>query len=72
MRTKEYLEARKEIINCIVLSPICLFVPLIIIFTEWLPGNGRYTMAEPVNIEWYDDGDSSAPDYKSGIMIPVK
>ena len=37
MRTKEYLEARKEIINCIVLSPICLFVPLIIIFTEWLP-----------------------------------
>lgn len=34
MRTKEYLEARKEIINCIVLSPICLFVPLIIIFTE--------------------------------------
>ena len=42
------------------------------IFTEWLPGNGRYTMAEPVNIEWYDDGDSSAPDYKSGIMIPVK
>ena len=37
MRTKEYLEARTEIINCIVLSPICLFVPLIIIFTEWLP-----------------------------------
>lgn len=37
MRTKEYLEARKEIINCIVMSPICLFVPLIIIFTEWLP-----------------------------------
>ena len=37
MRTKEYMEARKEFINCIVLSPICLFVPLIIAFTEWLP-----------------------------------
>ena len=37
MRTKEYIEARKEFINCIVLSPICLFVPLIIAFTEWLP-----------------------------------
>lgn len=37
MRTKEYMEARKEFINCIVLSPICLFVSLIIAFTEWLP-----------------------------------
>ena len=37
MHTKEYMEARKEFINCIVLSPICIFVSLIIAFTEWLP-----------------------------------
>ena len=32
MHTQAYIEARKEFINCIVLSPIC-----IIAFTEWLP-----------------------------------
>lgn len=37
MHTKEYIEARKEFINCIVLSPICIFISLIIAFTEWLP-----------------------------------
>lgn len=37
MHSKEYLEARKEFINCIVMSPICLFVSLPIAFTEWLP-----------------------------------
>ena len=37
MHTKAYLEARKEFVNCIVLSPICIFVSLIIAFTEWLP-----------------------------------
>lgn len=28
MHTKAYIEARKEFINCIVLSPICIFVSL--------------------------------------------
>ncbi len=37
MHTQTYIEARKEFINCIVLSPICIFVSLIIAFTEWLP-----------------------------------
>ena len=37
MHTQAYIEARKEFINCIVLSPICIFVSLIIAFTEWLP-----------------------------------
>ena len=37
MHTKAYCEARKEFINCIVLSPICIGVSLIIAFTEWLP-----------------------------------
>ena len=33
MHTQAYIAARKEFINCIVLSPICIFVSLI----EWLP-----------------------------------
>ena len=37
MHTKAYCEARKEFINCIVLSPICIGASLIIAFTEWLP-----------------------------------
>lgn len=37
MHSQEYLDARKEFINCIVLSPICLFVPLVLAFTEWYP-----------------------------------
>ena len=37
MHTKAYCEARKEFINCIVLSPICIGVSLIIAFTAWLP-----------------------------------
>ena len=37
MHTQAYIEARKEFINCIVLSPICILVSLIIAFTEWLP-----------------------------------
>ena len=37
MHTQAYIKARKEFINCIVLSPICIFVSLIIAFTEWLP-----------------------------------
>ena len=37
MLTQAYIEARKELINCIGLSPICIFVSLIIAFTEWLP-----------------------------------
>lgn len=37
MHSKEYLEARKEFINCIVMSPICLFISIPIAFTQWLP-----------------------------------
>lgn len=37
MHSKEYLEARKEFINCIVLSPIGIGVPLILAFKEWFP-----------------------------------
>ena len=37
MHSKEYLEAKKEFINCIVMAPIGLFVPLINTFREWKP-----------------------------------
>lgn len=37
MHSKEYCEARKEFINCIIMSPIGLGVPLILAFSEWLP-----------------------------------
>ena len=37
MHSEAYRKARKEFINCIVLSPIGLFIPLFLAFTEWLP-----------------------------------
>lgn len=37
MHSKEYIEARKDFINCIVMSPIGFFVPLVLAFTEWRP-----------------------------------
>ena len=37
MHSQRYLEAKKEFVNCLVLSPIGLFVPLFIAFGEWLP-----------------------------------
>jgi len=35
--SEEYVEARKEFINCLVMSPIGLGVPLILAFREWWP-----------------------------------
>ncbi len=37
MHSQAYLDARREFINCIVMSPIGLFVPLILAFKEWYP-----------------------------------
>ena len=37
MHTKEYREAKHEFINCILMSPICFFIPLVLAFKEWLP-----------------------------------
>ena len=42
------------------------------IFREWLPGNPDYECAGVANVEWYGMGDTSSPDYKSAIWIPVK
>lgn len=37
MPTKEYLEARKEFINCLCMSILGVGVPIVIALTEWLP-----------------------------------
>lgn len=37
MHSAVYLQARKEFVNCVVMSPICFFISLIIAFTEWMP-----------------------------------
>lgn len=37
MYSKEYLEARKEFINCLLMSVIGLGVPVYIAFKEWWP-----------------------------------
>lgn len=41
------------------------------IFTEWLPNNQEYDLAEGLNIEMYTMGDMSGDDYVSEIWIPV-
>ena len=37
MPSKEYLEARKEFINCLCMSIFGIGVPIVIALTEWLP-----------------------------------
>ncbi|MDD3212849.1 MAG: AraC family transcriptional regulator [Eubacteriales bacterium] len=42
------------------------------IFTEWLPNNSDFDLAEGVNIEYYTEGDMQAKDYESEIWLPVR
>lgn len=42
------------------------------IYSEWLPTNGTYEVAQYVEIEMYSDGDASSKDYYSEVWIPVK
>ena len=42
------------------------------IFQEWLPGNPEYELCGNATVEWYDNGDNHAPDYRSAIWIPVR
>ena len=41
------------------------------IFTEWLPNNTEYELAEGINIEMYTEGDLHADDYVSEIWLPI-
>lgn len=42
------------------------------IFTEWLPNNPEYDLADGTNIEMYTEGDNTKDDYVSEIWLPVK
>ena len=42
------------------------------IFTEWLPNNSEYEMADGINIEMYTEGDLHSPDYVSEIWLPIR
>ncbi|MCR5725451.1 MAG: AraC family transcriptional regulator [Treponema sp.] len=42
------------------------------IYKEWLPGNPDWELSGNASVEWYGEGDMSAPDYHSAIWIPVK
>jgi len=42
------------------------------IYSEWLPTNGTYEVAQYVEIEMYSDGDTTSKDYYSEVWIPVK
>lgn len=42
------------------------------IFQEWLPGNTEYCTAMDCTVEWYSEDDSSSPDCRSAIWLPVK
>ncbi|MDD4311254.1 MAG: AraC family transcriptional regulator [Eubacteriales bacterium] len=42
------------------------------IYSEWLPTNGTYEVAQYVEIEMYSDGDTTAKDYYSEVWIPIK
>ena len=42
------------------------------IYSEWLPTNGVYEVAQYIEIEMYSEGDPSKPDYYSEIWIPIR
>jgi len=42
------------------------------IYSEWLPTNGTYEVAQYVEIEMYTEGDTTSNDYYSEVWIPVK
>ncbi len=42
------------------------------IYSEWLPTNGVYEVAQYMEIEMYSDGNPASPDYYSEVWIPIK
>lgn len=42
------------------------------IYSEWLPTNGTYEVAQYMEIEMYTEGDITSKDYYSEVWIPVK
>jgi len=42
------------------------------IYSEWLPTNGVYEVAQYMEIEMYSEGDTASPDYVSEVWIPIR
>ena len=42
------------------------------IWSEWLPNNKEFELADTINIEMYTEGDTQSDDYESGIWLPIK
>lgn len=57
---------------CVGSMPVALQELNTKIFSEWLPNNKEYEIADGINIEMYTKGDIKSLDYKSEIWIPVK
>ena len=70
----EFPQSDWAVFNCIGPLPEALQSVNTRIFQEWLPGNPEYEICGNANIEWYDptNKDTSDPDYRSAIWIPVK
>ena len=74
MVVHEFPQSDWAVFNCIGPLPEALQSVNTRIFQEWLPGNPEYEICGNANIEWYDPAnkDTSDPDYRSAIWIPVK
>jgi len=42
------------------------------IYSEWLPTNGVYEVAQYMEIEMYSDENTASPDYYSEVWIPIR
>ena len=42
------------------------------VYSEWLPTNGIYEVAQYIEIEMYSDGDTTSPNYYSEVWIPIR
>lgn len=42
------------------------------IYSEWLPTNGVYEVAQYMEIEMYSAGDTASPEYYSEVWIPIR
>ena len=42
------------------------------IYSEWLPTNGVYEVAQYMEIEMYSEGNPASPDYYSEVWVPIR
>ena len=42
------------------------------IYSEWLPTNGIYEVAQYMEMEMYSEGDTASPNYYSEVWIPIR